>query len=57
LKALRRIRLGLLREVYADAGGDPGDVLPAAVRLGCRVERLAEFGNRRFVFPPLEATA
>jgi hypothetical protein len=57
LKTLERIRLELLREVYADAGGDPGDVLPAAVRLGCRIERLIEYGNERFVFPPLEATA
>jgi hypothetical protein len=57
LKTLERVRLELLREVYADAGGDPGDVLPAAVRLGCRIERLIEYGNERFVFPPLEATA
>jgi Domain of unknown function (DUF3854) len=57
LKALPRIRLALLREVYADAGGDPGDVLPAAVRLGCRVERLPEYGNERFVFAPLEGVA
>ena len=57
LKALPRIRLGLLREVYADAGGDPRDILPAAVRLGCRIERLPEYGSRRFVFPPLEAAS
>jgi hypothetical protein len=57
LKELPRIRLGLLREVYADTGGDPEDVLPAAVRLGYRIERLTEYGNERFVFPPLEGVA
>jgi hypothetical protein len=51
LKSLGRIRLGLLREVYADAGGNPKDVLPAAVRLGCRIERLAGYQNERFVLP------
>jgi hypothetical protein len=57
LKALGRIRLELLREVYADAGGDPRDVLPAAVRLGCRVESLVEYGDERFVFAPAEGAA
>jgi putative DNA primase/helicase len=51
LKLLGRIRLGLLRDVYADAGGDSKDVLPAAVRLGCRIERFAECQNERFVLP------
>ena len=57
LKALGRIRLALLMEVYADAGGDPWEVPPALRRMGCRIERLPEFGNRQFVFPPLEGVA
>jgi hypothetical protein len=52
VKALGQIRLGLLRDVYADAGGNPKDVLAAAVRLGCRIERLPEYQNERFIFPP-----
>jgi len=50
LKALGRIRLELLREVYADAGGNPKDVLSVAVRSGYRIERLPEYGNAKFVF-------
>jgi len=57
LKALGRIRLALLMEVYADAGGDQWEVPPALRRMGCRIERLPEFGNRQFVFPPLEGVA
>jgi len=57
LKALGRIRLELLMEVYADAGGDRREVPPALRRMECRVERLPEFDNRRFVFPPAEAAA
>ena len=56
LKALGgRIRLVFLQEVYADAGGDPRHIPQAVEALGCRVERLPEFGNRQFVFPPAEA--
>ncbi len=54
LKSLERIRLGLLREVYADAGGDPEDVLGAAVRLGCRIERSPAYDNQQFVYPPTQ---
>jgi hypothetical protein len=57
LKELGRIRLALLMEVYTDAGGDPWEVPPALRRMGCRIERLPEFGNRQFVFPPLEGVA
>src|SRR5829696_7199679 len=57
LKALGQIRLALLMEVYADAGGDPWEVPPALRRMGCRVERLPEYENRRFVFPPMEGAA
>ncbi len=56
LKALGgRIRLVFLQEVYADAGGDPRHIPQAVKALGCRVERLPEFDNRQFVFPPAEA--
>src|SRR5215218_2144779 len=57
LKALGQIRLALLMEVYEDAGGDPWDIPPAVRRMGCRVERLPEFENRQFVFPPAERVA
>jgi hypothetical protein len=57
LKALGRVRLELLKEVYADAGGNPRHVLSAAVRLGCRIERLPEYGNERFIYPPAEKVA
>ena len=55
VEALGRIRLGLLQDLYADAGGNPKDVLPTAVRLGCRIERFAEYQNERFVMPPEES--
>ena len=57
LKTLGRIRLALLMEVYADAGGDPWEVRPALRRMGCRIERLPEFENRQFVFAPAEGAA
>jgi len=57
LKALGQIRLALLMEVYEDAGGDPWDIPPAVRRIGCRVERLPEFENRQFLFPPAEGAA
>ena len=52
LRALGRIRLGLLMEIYEDAGGDPWDIPPAVRRMGYLVERLVEYGNRQFVFAP-----
>jgi hypothetical protein len=57
LQALGQIRLALLMEVYADAGGDPWDIPPAVRRMGCRIERLPEYGNWQFVFPPAERVA
>jgi hypothetical protein len=57
LKALGQIRLTLLMEIYEDAGGDPWDIPPAVRRMGCRVERLPEYENRQFVFPPTERVA
>jgi Domain of unknown function (DUF3854) len=54
MRELGRIRLELLQGVLKDAGGTPAYALPAAKSLGCRVERLPEFGNREFVFAPRE---
>jgi hypothetical protein len=51
------IRLGHLRDIWRDAGGDPWTIPQAVEALGCHVEALPEFGNRKFVFPPREAVA
>jgi len=55
LGELGRIRLALLQDIWRDEGGDPWTIPRAVEALGCRVEELAEFENRRFVFPPSEA--
>jgi hypothetical protein len=55
LRELGRIRLALLQDIYRDEGGDPWTIPQAVEALGCRVEELPEFDNRRFVFPPAEA--
>ncbi|MDP9477286.1 MAG: hypothetical protein M3R38_16665, partial [Actinomycetota bacterium] len=57
LAALGRIRLALLQDIWRDEGGDPWTIPQAVEALGCRVEELPEFGNRRFVFPPAERVA
>jgi hypothetical protein len=57
LAVLGRIRLELLRDIWQDEGGDPWTIPPAIEALGCRVERLPEYENRRFVFPPAEEVA
>jgi hypothetical protein len=57
LRELGRIRLALLQDIWHDAGGDPWSIPKAVEALGCRVEELPEFGNRRFVFPPMEGAA
>jgi hypothetical protein len=57
VKALGRVRLGLLQEILRDAGGSPAYAMPAAMSLGCSVERLPEFENARFVFAPREWVA
>ncbi len=57
LRELGRIRLGLLRDIWHDAGGDPWTIPKAVEALGCRVEELPEYDNRRFVFPPAERAA
>ena len=57
LRELDRIRFSLLQDIWHDAGGDPWTIPQAVEALGCRVEELEEFGNRRFVFPPTERVA
>jgi hypothetical protein len=57
LRELGRIRLELLQDIWHDEGGDPWTIPQAVEALGCRVEELPEFGNRRFVFPPVEDAA
>jgi hypothetical protein len=47
-----KIRFGLLKEVWGDDGGDPRHIWSAVRRLGCRMQRLPEYDNRLFVFPP-----
>ncbi len=57
LRELGRIRLALLQDIWHDEGGDPWTIPQAVEALGCRVEELPEFDNRRFVFAPLEGAA
>jgi hypothetical protein len=56
LRALGRIRLVLLQEILREEGGTVSYALPAALNLGCTVERLPEFENEKFVFAPREWT-
>jgi Domain of unknown function (DUF3854) len=57
LQVLGRIRLELLQDIAHDEDIDPWTIPQAVEALGCRVEELPEFGNWRFVFPPLEGAA
>jgi hypothetical protein len=57
LAELGRIRLALLQDIWHDEGGDPWTIPQAVEALGCCVEELPEFDNRRFVFPPQEGAA
>ena len=57
LRKLGRIRLALLQDVWRDEGGDPWTISLAVEALGCHVEALPEYGNRRFVFAPSEGAA
>jgi hypothetical protein len=57
LRNLNRIRLELLQDIAYDEGIDPWSIPRAVETLGCRVEELPEFGNRRFVFPPMDGAA
>jgi hypothetical protein len=51
------IRLGHLCDIWHDAGGDPLAIPRAIEALGCRVERLPQYGDRKFVFPPAQGAA
>ena len=55
LQALGRIRLELLQDIAHNEGIDPWSIPKAVEALGCRVEKLPDFDNRRFVFAPEEA--
>jgi DNA-binding MarR family transcriptional regulator len=57
LRELGRIRLALLQDIWHDEGGDPWTIPQAVEAMGCCVEELPEFGNRKFVFPPAEGAA
>lgn len=57
LRQLGRIRLGLLQDIWRDEGGDAWTIPKAVETLGYRVEALPEYGNRRFVFALMEASA
>jgi len=56
LVELGKMRLALLRETWRDRGGDPSHVWHAVRRMGCKLERLPEYDNALFVFPPLAHT-
>jgi hypothetical protein len=57
LRVLGWIRLELLQDIWRDEGGDALTILPAVDALGCRVDRLVEYGNEQFVFAPTEGVA
>jgi hypothetical protein len=52
-----RLRMGLLHGIAAEEGYHFRHVSRAVEALGCRVEKLPEYGDQRFVFPPLEGAA
>jgi hypothetical protein len=52
-----RIRMGLLCEIARDDGLRWRDVPPAVQRMGFRIEKLPEFGNKEFVFAGRESAA
>lgn len=52
-----RIRMGLLCDIARDEGLRWRDVPPAVRRMGYRIERLPEYDNREFVFPPVGRAA
>jgi hypothetical protein len=54
LHELGSIRLELLREVWADRGGNPSHIWRTAKRMGCRFRKLSEYDNALFVYPPAE---
>jgi len=52
LRELGSIRLELLREVWADSGGNPSHIWRTAKRMGCSFRKLPEYDNALFVYPP-----
>ncbi len=52
-----RLRMGLLCEMATEEGFEWRDVPEAARAMGCRVERLPEYGNEEFLFPSTEEAA
>lgn len=52
-----RLRMGLLCEMATEEGFKWRDVPAAARAMGCRVERLPEYGDEEFVFRSTEAAA
>ena len=57
LRVLGWIRLELLQDIWRDEGGDALTIVAAVDALGCRVDRLVEYGNEQFVFAPTERVA
>jgi predicted RNA-binding protein with RPS1 domain len=57
LRELGRVRLGLLQDIWRDEGGDSWTIPKAVEALECPVEELPEYGNRKFVFAPMEDVA
>ena len=51
------IRLGHLCDIWRDEGGKPLSIPGAVEALGYRIEKMPQFDNRTFVFPPLEGAA
>jgi hypothetical protein len=51
LAQMGKIRMGLLRDLWRDKGGDPSHVLSGIRGLGCKLERLPQHDNELFVFP------
>ncbi len=52
LQELGSIRMGLLRDLWLDRGGNPSHIWQAVRRMRCRLAKLPEYGNDLFVFPP-----
>jgi hypothetical protein len=52
LRELGSIRMELLREVWADRGGNPSHIWRTAKRMGCRFRKLPVYDNALFVYPP-----
>src|SRR5215211_4684696 len=52
LHELGSIRMEMLREVWADRGGNPSHIWRTAKRMGCRFRKLPEYDNALFVYPP-----